>query len=125
MINRKICSMFFLKLTSHKPFRGGEKTMMLLPPQNTIIPRCTQCGGERGWFLHKHPVTKKIEIRACDLCDIYNSDQQAGEFASFEIVQAIELADNITKVRATDKRIKRATVKAFNERSSYQRREGH
>jgi hypothetical protein len=48
-------------------------------------------------------------MRACDLCKIFDSDEEAGDAASLQIQETFELADNLTQVRAADENIRKAT----------------
>ena len=84
---------------------------------------CAQCD-EKGWFLYKNRRSKRLEVRACDLCEIFSNDEAAGDVAVLTIIKSIELSETITKVREDDSGIRKTTAGAFGERARFNSQRG-
>lgn len=64
-------------------------------------PECSLCSGNR-WFFYKNKLSKRTEIRRCDLCNYFKTDEVAGRVALDIISTKLHIADVMTEVRASD-----------------------
>ena len=62
---------------------------------------CDLCH-DKGWFFYLHWKTNTYEVKHCDQCHMYRSDQAAGIVASVHIAESLRTAEILTETRIDD-----------------------